>query len=283
MAKQIAIFGKGGVGKTTIAANLAAALGHLGRVLLVGCNPTGDSSHLLIGERVPATLHSFLRNNPDSDSEELIIAGFQGVGCIEIGDPPDSCGCSTKSIAAAIDKIGEIGVIEKFGPDFIIYDMPGDPGCLSELTLEKRGLDLALIVTSADFQSLYAANRLISLLGRAANGSRLALVVNGSVSSFEDSLVADFADKAGLTVAAAIPRSFAVRHSELYGKTVIEAGPLSSHASAYRSLARRIADDGFAGGKSESLDQMALKEWAHEWGRRLGELEFGILADGAGI
>jgi nitrogenase iron protein NifH len=286
MAKQIALYGKGGVGKTTIAANLAAALaGGSERVLLIGCSPTADSSHLLIGETVPVTLHSFIRETVRPVPAELITLGFHGVGCIEIGEPLDNCGCSSRSIAAAIDKIHEIGVIDNFAPDFIIYDMPGDLGCLSELTLDKRAVDLSLIVTSADFQAMYAANRLISLLNKAAEKSTIALVVNGSVSSFEDSFVEDFAGQVGLTVAAAIPRSFAVRHSELYGKTVIEAGPLSSHAYAYRGLARKIADDGFArrGGKPEPLDAAALKEWAHEWGRRLGELEFGIISDGAGI
>jgi nitrogenase iron protein NifH len=286
MAKQIALYGKGGVGKTTIAANLAAALaGGIGRVLLIGCNPTADSSHLLIGETVPVTLHAFIREKVRPDPAELITLGFHGVGCIEIGEPLENCDCSSRSIASAIDKIHEIGVIDKFAPDFIIYDMPGDLGCLSELTLEKRGVDLSLIVTSADFQAMYAANRLISLLKKAAGKSQIALVVNGSVSSFEDSFVEDFAGQVGLTVAAAIPRSFAVRHSELYGKTVIEAGPLSSHAYAYRRLARLIVDDGFArsGGKTEPLDAATLKEWAHEWGRRLGELEFGIISDGAGI
>lgn len=285
MAKQIALYGKGGVGKTTIAANLSAALAGTGRVLLIGCSPTADSSHLLIGETVPVTLHSFLQGKVTSAPAELITGGYQGVGCIEIGELLESCGCSSRSISAAIDKIHEIGVIEWFAPDFIIYDMPGDLGCLSELALEKRGVNLSLIVTSADFQAMYAANRLISLLRRAAESSGIALVVNGSVSSFEDSFVEDFAGQVGLTVAAAIPRSFAVRHSELYGKTVIEAGPLSSHAYAYRGLARKIVDEEFekSSGKAEPLDAATLKEWAHEWGRRLGELEFGIISDGAGI
>lgn len=286
MAKQIALYGKGGAGKTTIAANLAAALAAGGRrVLLIGCSPTADSSHLLIGETVPVTLHAFLQGKVKLATEELVTAGYHGVGCIEIGEPLDNCGCSSRSISAAIDKIYEIGVIERFAPEYVIYDMPGDPGCLSELSLEKRGVDLSLIVTSADFQSMYAANRLIALQKKVAEKSGIALVINGSVSSFEDSFVEDFAAQVGLCVAAAIPRSFAVRHSELYGKTVIEAGPLSSHAYAYRGLARKIVDNGFAtnSGKTEPLGAAALKEWAHEWGRRLGELEFGIISDGAGI
>lgn len=286
MAKQIALYGKGGSGKTTTAANLAATLaGGNGRVLLVGSSPTADSSHLLTGEAVPVTLASFLRTEVRPDPEDLITRGYQGVGCIEIGELPDNCGCSSKNIAAAIDRIHETGVVAAFAPDFVIYDMPGDLGCLGEPAFERRAVDLSLIVTSADFRSMYATNRLIALLKRAAGNSCLALVVNGSVSSFEDSFVEDFASQVGLPVAAAIPRSFAVRHSELYGKTVIEAGPLSTHACAYRVLARYVVNEkaGKNSGRVEPLDAAKLKEWAHEWGKRLGELEFGIISDGAGI
>lgn len=286
MAQKIAIYGKGGVGKTTIAANLAAAFAGSGRrVLLIGCNPTADSSQLLTGEKVPLTLNAVLRRENNSVTDEVITIGYQGVGCLELGEPVDSCGCSSRSIGAALDKVYANGVIEKFAPDFVLFDMPGDLGCISELALEKRAIDLSLIVTSADFQAIYAANRLISLLTKSAGKSGLALVVNGSASSFEDSLVEHFARQVGLSVAAKIPRSFAVRHSELYGKTVIEAGPLSAHANFYKSLARLISDGKIVKNRTDAkpLDAAKLKDWAHEWGRRIGELEFGIISDGAGI
>ena len=286
MAKSIAIYGKGGVGKTTIAANLSAALASSGkRVLLVGCNPTADSSHLLTGEEAPVILNPLLGRDGDFAPEEIITIGHLGVGCLEVGEPSTNCGCSSRNIAAVLDKLYDSGVVAGFAPDYVIYDMPGDLGCIGEITHQKRKVDYSLIVTSAGFQSIYAANRLISLLTRSQVHRAVALVVNGSVSSFEDSLVEHFARQVGLTVAAAIPRSFAVRHSELYGKTVVEAGPLSFHANIYRSLARLIADGKITGSKlaAKPLDAAQLKEWAHEWGRRLGELEFGIISDGAGI
>lgn len=286
MATSIAIYGKGGVGKTTIAANLSAALAGFGkRVLLIGCNPTADSSHLLLGEEATAILNPLLGQDGKFSAEEIITIGHLGVGCLEIGESSVNCGCSSRIIAAVLDKLFASGVVDSFDPGFVIYDMPGDLGCIGEIAHQKGKFDYSLIVTSAGFQSIFAANRLISLLTKSPAHKGVALVVNGSVSSFEDSLVEHFARQVGLTVAAAIPRSFAVRHSELYGKTVVEAGPLSFHANIYRSLARLIADGKLARQKvaAEPLDAAQLKEWAHEWGRQLGELEFGIINDGAGI
>jgi nitrogenase iron protein NifH len=286
MAQTIAFYGKGGTGKTTIAANLAAALAETGhRVLLVGCSPTADSSHLLVGEALPRTLFSVLDAGEKPLAEEIVTVGYGGIGCIEAGESPEGESCASRSVAAALKLLQELALIEKFGPEYVIYDMPGDLGCIGEM-LQTLRIDLSLVVTSADFQSLYAANRLVGLLARLPQPGNLALVSNGSISSFEDSFVADFAGQVGLGVAATIPRSLTVRHSELYGKTVIEAGPLSTHAYTYRKLARLVSGGGGRGAAGVTAAPLAagrLKEWAHDWGKRRGELEFGIIQDGAGI
>lgn len=286
MAKHIAIYGKGGSGKTTIAANLAAALAETGfRVLLVGCSPTADSSRLLSGETAPRRLFPAQTGANRQDLSAIITSGYRGIGCIEIGEYPGGERCTSRNVAAALKLLQELAVVETYAPDFVIFDLPGDVGCIGEAMLAETANDLSLVVTSADFQSLYAANRLIGLLSRSQHPGSIALVVNGSGSSFEDSFVADFADQTGVKLAAAIPRSFAVRHSELYGKTVIEYGPLSTHAYSYRKLARLVTEGKMSAGpgKAAPLEAARLKEWAHEWGKRLGELEFGIIQDGAGI
>lgn len=287
MAKQIALYGKGGTGKTTIAANLAAALAEAGhRVLLVGCSPTADTSHLLVGEAVPKTLFSYLGAEVKPTAADIITTGYRGIGCIEVGDFPGSESCTSRSVAAALKLLQELAVIDTFAPEYVIYDMPGDVGCIGDSMLETLQIDLSLVVTSADFQAMFAANRLVGLLARLQLPGFMAIVINGSISSFEDSFVADFAGQVGLGIAATIPRSLAVRHSELYGKTVIEAGPLSTHAYTYRRLARLVSEHGRIGDngvKAAPLAAARLKEWACDWGKRLGELEFGIIQDGAGI
>lgn len=287
MAKHIAIYGKGGTGKTTIAANLSAALAESGfRVLLVGCSPTADSSHLLMGEKMPIRFFSGQAGVENPDVSSIITTGYHGVGCIEVGESPGGQICPSRNIAAALTMLKQLAVVETYGPDVVVYDMPGDVGCVREAMPAESVNDLSLVVTRADFQSLYASNRLIGLLSRSQPPESIALVINNSVSSFEDSFVADFAGQAGVRVAAAIPRSFAVRHSELYGKTVIEFGPLSTHAYAYRKLARLVVEGNGSADKSitvKPLDGARLKDWAHKWGRIFGELEFGIIQDGAGI
>jgi len=287
MAKHIALYGKGGTGKTTIAANLSAALAEAGwRVLLVGCSPTADSSHLIVGEAIPCQLFGALPNPEVPDRDKIITSGYRGIGCIEIGESAGTDYCQSRNLAAGLKLLKELAIIETYEPNFVIYDMPGNVGCAGEMMLPESADTLSLLVTTADFQSLFAANRLIGQFSRSRRQSPLALVANGSISSFEDSFVADFADQAGIKVAVAIPRSFAVRQSELYGKTVIEAGPLSNHAYTYRKLARLIYEGGsqaYNQRNIEPLEAARLKEWAHEWGKRLGELEFGIISDGAGI
>lgn len=287
MAKHIAIYGKGGSGKTTIAANLSAALAESGfRVLLVGCSPAADSSHLLVGEKIPIRFSTSQAGAKHQDISKIITTGYRGIGCIEIEESPGGHNCPSRNVAVALRMLKELAVVETYAPDVVVYDMPGDVGCVSEALLAESVNDLSLVVTRADFQSMYAGNRLIGLLSRSQHPDSIALVVNGSVSSFEDSFVADFAGQAGVKVAATIPRSFAVRHSELYGKTVIEFGPLSTHAYAYRKLARLVVEGDSSAAEVNRvtpLDAARLKEWAHKWGRIFGELEFGIIEDGAGI
>jgi len=286
MAHQIAIFGKGGSGKTTIAANLCAALAEAeNRVLLVGLSPTADSSHLVLGGATTKTLGDFLTAPSKIGASALVASGYRGIGCIETGDFYRNEQCTSRNISESLQSLLRLGVIQEYAPDFVIYDIPGDVGCSGTTMLGDVAIQTALLVASADFQSMFAANRFASMLSRSLPAEAITLVANGNASSFEDSLVADYAKLVGLPLAATIPRSLVVRHSELYGKTVIEAAPLSTHAYTYRRLAKLLTDQGTVTGRKQlyPLSVADLRHWARSWGERLGELEFGIIQDGAGI
>ena len=286
MSQNIALYGKGGVGKSSIAANLSASLAEAGRrVVLVGCSPTADSSYPLLGGASPTLVSDYLQSSATIDPATLITTGYLGVGCVETGDFQSDAHCSSRRIVEALQQLYELRVLQEHDPEFTIFDLPGDVGCRGFAMLRDLQIQTALFVTTADFQSMFVANRFASLLAGDVQPPTVALIANGNASSFEDSLVADYAQQVGLPLAAAIPRSLVVRHSELYGKTVIEAAPLSNHAYAYRRLARMITDNalGQVERHLKPLNAADLKQWAKNWGERLGELEFGIIQDGAGI
>lgn len=286
MSRHIALYGKGGVGKSSIAANLSASLAEAGhRVVLVGCSPTADSTYPLLGGVSPTLVSDYLQSPERIDPARLIATGYRGVGCVEIGDFLSDSHCTTRQIADALQRLHELTVLQDYDPEFTIFDLPGAIGCHGVVSLKDLEIQTALFVTTADFQSMFAANRFASLLANAPQSVAVAIVANGNAGSFEDSLVADYAQQVGLPLAATIPRSLVVRHSELYGKTVIEAAPLSNHAYAYRRLARLVADQTFVmhERRLQPLSAADLKLWARSWGERLGELEFGIIQDGAGI
>lgn len=287
MTKHIAVYGKGGAGKTTIAANVSAALAEAEkRVLLVGCSPTADSSYLIVREPIPVTLGDYLASPEHIDPSMLVVKGYRDIACVETGDFHRTDQCAVRNIAEALQCLHSTGILPKLAPDFVIYDIPGDIGCNGAALLGNIPVKTVLLVASADLQSMFSANRFASLISRALPEADVTLVANGNSSSFEDSLVVDYAKQVGLQLAATIPRSLVVRHCDLYGKTVIEAAPLSTHAYTYRRLVKQLINDN--GGNANPsritpLSDIRLKQWARGWGERLGELEFGIIQDGAGI
>ncbi len=287
MTQHIALYGKGGVGKTTLASNLSAALADSGcKVMLIGCDQKSDSGTLLHEYETIPTLNDYLRSNVKPALSDVVVCGYRGIACIELGDPLGEDECASRSIGRALHELRDLRVFEDLNPEYVIYDMPGEVGCAG-LAVHFRGAPInhAFVVTAGDLTSFYAANSYFRIMARQDEFLSASILGNGLAGTFEESFLEDFAEQTGARVSGMISRSLVVRHCELYGKTVIEAAPKSNHAQVYRRLARQIID--MRGRKREPLPKPLavpqLKQWARTWGDRLGELEFGILKDGAGI
>jgi nitrogenase iron protein NifH len=222
--------------------------------------------------------------------DTVVHRGFRGVSCIELGDPATSGGCPSTEIKRIFAHLDRIRVFETVASDFVFYDVPGESSCSGFYATIQAGLSRAFIVTSADFMSLHAANTIFRMLeqhGRENVPIPVGGVIpNGITSSFEESFVSDFARNTQTRTLGRIPRSLMVKQCELYGKTVIEASPLSNQSYFYRRLANQIVDS--ARGATPSslpvpMKPEQLREWARGWGDRIYALENGLVIDGAAI
>jgi len=285
--KHIAVYGKGGIGKSTTTSNISAALAESGyRVIQIGCDPKSDSTTILRGgEDLPTVLDS-LREHSKLSISDVSAVGFGGVLCVEAGGPVPGVGCAGRGINAAVDLLHELNLFEEFKPDFVLYDVLGDVVCGGFAVPIRDGIaEAAFVVTSSDFMAIFAANNLFKAINKYApsGGARLGGIIANSIQApYAKSLIDDFADRTGTGVIGYVPRSLTVAQSELYGRTVIEAAPQSEQAEIYRGLARHIAGNHDTG-IPKPLNPPELKTWAKEWGDRVFGVEAGIVSAREGI
>ena len=287
IGKHIAIYGKGGIGKSTTASNISAALTDSGyRVIQIGCDPKSDSTTILRGGNDLPTVLDTLREQSKLRIEDISAIGFGGVLCIEAGGPVPGVGCAGRGINAAVELLQELNVFDEFKPDFVLYDVLGDVVCGGFAVPIRDGLaDRAFVVTSSDFMAIFAANNLFKAVNKYApsGGARLGgVIANSILAAYAPELIDDFAEKTGTNVIGYVPRSLVVAQSELYGKTVIEAAPQSEQAQVYRNLAKYI-DENEDSVIPKPLNSPELKKWAREWGDRIFEVETGVVHEMASI
>jgi len=275
--KQIAIYGKGGIGKSTTTSNISAALVEAGyKVMQFGCDPKADSTNTLRGgEYIPSVL-DLLRVNARVDAHEAIFQGFGGVYCVEAGGPQPGVGCAGRGIISAVELLKQQDIFEELDLDYVIFDVLGDVVCGGFAVPVREGIaEHVFTVSSSDFMAIYAANNLFKGIQTYSNkgGALLGGVIANSINTdFHRQIVDDFVARTHTQVVEYVPRSLTVTQAELQGRTTIEAAPQSEQAEVYRRLARRIAEH------TESkvptpLNQQELRDWSAGWADHLIEIE----------
>lgn len=277
--KQIAIYGKGGIGKSTTTSNISAALSVAGyRVMQIGCDPKSDSTVTLRGGEYIPTILDTLREKKNARAEELVHTGFNGVYCVEAGGPAPGVGCAGRGIITAVELLKQQKVFEALDLDFVIYDVLGDVVCGGFAVPVREGIaEHVFTVSSSDFMAIYAANNLFTGIKKYSNngGALLGGVIANSVNTqYSRHIIDDFVERTKTQVIEYVPRSITVTQSELQGKTSIEAFPDSEQAQVYKTLAARIA--GHTESKvPEPLDVHELRRWAAGWSDQLLAIETG--------
>lgn len=246
--RQIAIYGKGGIGKSTTTQNLTAGLVELGKqVMVVGCDPKADSTRLLLGGLHQKTVLDTLREEGEQiELSAVLKQGYQGTRCVESGGPEPGVGCAGRGIITAI------GLLERLGAyteelNYVFYDVLGDVVCGGFAMPIREGKAKEIyIVASGEMMSLYAANNIAKGICRYANkgGVRLGgIICNSRNVDRENELLRAFSKELGTQLLHLIPRDNVVQHAEIHRQTVIQYRPESSQANEYRQLARKIEEN----------------------------------------
>jgi nitrogenase iron protein NifH len=244
--RQIAFYGKGGIGKSTTSQNTLAALAELGqKILIVGCDPKADSTRLILHAKAQDTILSLAAEQgsvEDLELEDVMKVGYRGIRCVESGGPEPGVGCAGRGVITSINFLEENGAYE--GIDYVSYDVLGDVVCGGfAMPIRENKAQEIYIVMSGEMMAMYAANNISKGILKYANsgGVRLgALICNERQTDKELELAEAMAAKLSSKLIYFVPRDNVVQHAELRRMTCIEYAPDSKQAEHYRTLAKRI-------------------------------------------
>src|SRR5664280_2183239 len=245
--RKIAIYGKGGIGKSTTTQNTVAGLAEMGRkVMVVGCDPKADSTRLLLGGLAQRSVLDTLRSEgEDVELEDVRTEGFAKVLCVESGGPEPGVGCAGRGIITSINLLERLGAYADTEElDYVFYDVLGDVVCGGfAMPIREGKAEEIYIVASGEMMAMYAANNICKGVRKFANTGKVRLggiICNSREVDNEYELIDHFARKLGTQMIYFVPRDNDVQRAEINRKTVIEWNPQCAQADEYRALAKAI-------------------------------------------
>jgi nitrogenase iron protein NifH len=248
--RQCAIYGKGGIGKSTTTQNLVAALAEQGqKVMIVGCDPKADSTRLILHAKAQNSIMQMAADAgsvEDLELEDVLKVGYKDIKCVESGGPEPGVGCAGRGVITAINFLEEEGAYDE-DLDFVFYDVLGDVVCGGfAMPIRENKAQEIYIVCSGEMMAMYAANNIAKGIVKYANsgGVRLAgLICNSRNTAREDELIMELARQLGTQMIHFVPRDNVVQRAEIRRMTVIEYEPAAKQADEYRALAKKIIEN----------------------------------------
>ena len=244
---KVAIYGKGGIGKSTVTSNLAAAFANMGkRVIQIGCDPKADSTINLLGGEPLRPVMNYMREEDEEPDElsQISKEGYGGILCIETGGPTPGLGCAGRGIIATFQLLEDMELFETYKPDVVLYDVLGDVVCGGFAAPIREGYaQKVLIVTSGEKMALYAAENISSAVRNFEDRSYARLfgiVLNHRNVEKEKEKVEAFSEKIQVPIVGEVPRSDEITRWEEEGKTVIEGDPSSDVSKCFFDIAQLL-------------------------------------------
>ena len=245
--RKVAIYGKGGIGKSTTTQNTVAGLVEMGKkVMVVGCDPKADSTRLLLGGLAQKSVLDTLREEgEDVELDDLRKLGYGGTWCVESGGPEPGVGCAGRGIITSINMLEQLGAYDASeGLDYAFYDVLGDVVCGGfAMPIRDGKAEEIYIVCSGEMMAMYAANNICKGIMKFAQSGNVrlgGLICNSRAVDNEREMIEELAKKIGTQMIAFVPRDNDVQRAEINRKTVIEWNPGVKQADAYRELAKAI-------------------------------------------